>query len=72
MLNKLITGVIVAFIGLMFLFAFIPQLEDTASTANISNTFVSSMGDMAIWLIPVLAIVSLILFAVKWAKTKGD
>lgn len=69
MLNKLINGMIVIFIGLIFLFAFIPSLEEEASTANITNTTVSGMGDIAVWIIPLLAIVSLILFAVNWIRS---
>lgn len=61
---------IIAFIGLIFLFAFIPQLESEASTANITNSTVSTMGDMAVWMIPLLAIVALVLYGVRWANIR--
>lgn len=68
-IKGLIEGLILAFIGLMFLFQFIPQLEGEASTDNISNSFVASMGDMAVWVIPVLAIVGVLYLGFNFIRS---
>lgn len=52
-LGKLATGVMVAFVGMLFIVNVTPTIESSVVSANVTNAFVSSMIDMAAWLLPI-------------------
>lgn len=56
-LRKLVVGILLGFVGLMFIIYVTPEIEAEVSSANISNSFVSAMVDMAEWLLPIGGIV---------------
>lgn len=56
-LKKVVVAILLAFVGMMFLINVTPQIESSVSSANITNTFTSSMVNMAAWLLPVGGIV---------------
>lgn len=58
-LQKVIVAILVAFIGVIFIVNITPTMETTITTANITNTFTSSMIDMFKWLIPVGGLVGI-------------
>lgn len=47
---------ILAYIVMLFIVNFTPQMEADVSSANISNPFTASMVDMSVWLVPVILI----------------
>ena len=64
-LKALMTTIIIAFIALIFIVQFTPTIETNVSSANITNTFTSSMVDMAVWILPVGAVVGVIFGIIK-------
>ena len=61
MLTNLFIGLILIFVGLYFVATFAPILGNITSVDGIVGTFL----DLAIWIIPLLAIVGLIVYGVK-------
>lgn len=57
LVKSVMIGIIVLFVALMFIVNMTPTLETDVSSANITNTMTSSMIDMSVWIVPVLAIV---------------
>lgn len=55
--RKLVVGILLAFVGIMFIVYVTPQIEAGIDTANISNGLVVALLNMAGWLIPVGGIV---------------
>lgn len=58
-LRKIVVALLLAFVGLMFVVNITPEIEGNVSSANITSSFVSSMVDMAKWLIPIGGIIGL-------------
>jgi len=56
---------IMGLIGLMFIMEFVPELETAATGFTSTSTIVAAMVDMSVWIIPIVAIVSIILVGVK-------
>jgi lipopolysaccharide export LptBFGC system permease protein LptF len=62
-LNKLVTAIMLAFVGLMFIVNITPEITATIEaavapgTGTITNTFVVAMLTMAEWLMPVGALI---------------
>ena len=56
-LNKIVTAMLLAFVGMMFVINIAPEIETQVSSANITNTFVSAMVDMGAWLLPIGGII---------------
>lgn len=52
-LKKVVTAILLAFIGVIFIIQMTPQIESNVSSANITNSFTSAIVDMAAWLLPV-------------------
>lgn len=67
MLTNLFVGLILIFVGLYFVATFAPILGNITSVDGIVGTFL----DLAIWIIPLLAIVGLIVYGVKAFMGKG-
>ena len=68
MLTKLFVGLILIFVGLYFVATFAPIL------GNLTGTVGGTVGiflDIAIWVIPLLAIVGLIIYGVKHFMGSG-
>jgi hypothetical protein len=61
MLTNLFIGLILIFVGLYFVATFAPILGNITSVDGIVGTFL----DLAIWIIPLLAIVGLIVYGVR-------
>jgi hypothetical protein len=56
--KKLVVGILLAFVGVMFIVYVTPQIEEGIDTANITNGLVVALLNMASWLIPVGGIVA--------------
>lgn len=72
-MNRIFGGIVTLFVIIMFLVGFIPTMESNVSSANITNTTVSSMVDMAVWVIPLAAVVGVILAGIglmQWKKSR--
>jgi heme/copper-type cytochrome/quinol oxidase subunit 2 len=68
MLTKLFVGLILIFVGLYFVATFAPIL------GNLTGTVGGTVGvflDIAVWVIPLLAIVGLIIYGVKHFTGSG-
>lgn len=61
MITNLFVGLILIFVGLYFVATFAPILGNITAVGGIVGTFIS----LAIWIIPLLAIVGLIIYGVK-------
>lgn len=61
MLTNLFIGLILIFVGLYFVATFAPILGNITPVEGIVGTFLN----LAIWIIPLLAIVGLIVYGVK-------
>jgi hypothetical protein len=55
--RKLVVGILLAFVGIMFIVYVTPQIENGIDTANITNGLVIALLNMSAWLIPVGGIV---------------
>lgn len=64
-------GLIVILLGIILVFTFVPIIEDNSSTANITNTTTKTFGDLAGWLLPVLAIIGLVYLGIRLFIKKG-
>lgn len=69
-IGKMVSGILLAFIAVMFVLNFVPVLETEIVTTNVTNTFVAAMLDMSVWIIPAVAVVGVILAIVK--SMRGD
>ena len=72
LLKGLMGGLIIVFIGIMFVIGITPTIESGVATANITNSLTSMLVDMSGWIIPVLAIVGLIMAAFLFIKSKRN
>ncbi len=71
--KALITMLVLAFIGLMFIGTFTPVLESSVGSDNVTNATTGAFLDLSVWLIPVGATVGIILTGVAMFKGKnGD
>lgn len=66
-LDAVITIVLV----IIVVYQFIPTIEESADTTNITNTTVKSFGDLGGWLIPLLAIIGVITLGIRLFLKKG-
>lgn len=71
MIRGLFVGIIVVFIALMFIVEIVPQMEENISSANITNPMTSTLIDMSVWVVPVLAIVGIIIATFAFFKLRG-
>jgi hypothetical protein len=55
--KKLVVGILLAFVGVMFIVYVTPEIESGIDTANITNGLVVALLNMAAWIIPVGGIV---------------
>ncbi len=63
--NTALDGAITIILVVIVIFKLIPTMEDSADTANITNTTVKSFGDLAGWLIPLLAVIGVIILGIR-------
>ena len=70
-LDSALDAVITIVLVIIVVYQFIPTIEDSADTSNITNTTVKSFGDLGGWLIPLLAIIGVITLAVRLFLKKG-
>lgn len=68
MIKGVLVGIIVIYVGIMFVVTMTPTLESDISSANITAPMTSSLVDMAEWVVPVLAIVGLFIAAFAMFK----
>lgn len=76
MIKGILVGIVVLYIGIMFIVNMTPSLESDVTSANITNPMTSNLVDMSEWLIPVLAIVGVFmggfaLFKMRTGRGKG-
>jgi len=71
LLKGIITGIILIFVGIMFVVGITPDFEASVDSANITNSTTSTLIDMSEWIIPVLAIVGLMLGGFALLKSQG-
>lgn len=64
-------GLIVILLGIILVFTFVPIIEDNSSTANITNPTTKTFGDLAGWLLPVLAIIGLVYLGIRLFIKRG-
>jgi len=71
--SRIITVVMLAFVGLMLIIYITPEIETaiTAASTDITNTFVIAMLGIAEWLIPIAAIMALFFGLFKLFKGGG-
>lgn len=68
MIKGVLVGIIVLYVGIMFIVTMTPTLESDISSANITAPMTSSLVDMSEWVVPVLAIVGLFMAAFAMFK----
>ena len=61
----ILDGLIVILLGMILVFTFVPIIESNSSTANITNSTTKTFGNLAGWLIPVMAIIGLIYLGIR-------
>lgn len=71
LIKGIFLGIIVIYIALMFIVNMTPTLESDVSSANITNPMTSTLIDMSVWIVPVLAIVGIIAAGFAFFKLKG-
>lgn len=70
-LGKVVSGLLVSFIGIMFILGFVPVLEAEIVTTEITNSFVATMLDMSVWIVPAVAVIGIILYVVRGIRNDG-
>lgn len=70
-ISGVLDGLIVILLGIILVFTFVPIIEDNSSTSNITNTTTKTFGDLAAWLLPVLAIIGLVYLGIRLFIKKG-
>lgn len=68
MIKGVLVGIIVIYVGIMFVVTMTPTMESDITSVNITAPMTSSLIDMAGWVIPVLAIVGLFMAAFAMFK----
>lgn len=71
LIKGIFLGIIVIYISLMFIINMTPTLETDVSSANITNPMTSTLIDMSVWIVPVLAIVGIIAAGFGYFKLHG-
>lgn len=61
-------GIIVIYVALIFIVQMTPTLETDVSSANITNPMTSTLIDMSVWVVPVLAIVGIFIAGFAFFK----
>ena len=69
--SGVLDGLIVILLGIILVFTFVPIIEDNSSTANITNATTKTFGDLAGWLLPVLAIIGLVYLGIRLFIKRG-
>jgi hypothetical protein len=69
-INTALDAVITIVLVIIVVYQFIPTIEESADTSNITNTTVQSFGDLGGWLIPLLAIIGVITLALRLFLSK--
>jgi hypothetical protein len=64
-LKAIITFMLLGYIAMMWISEMTPDMEGSVSTANITNSMTASSIDMAVWIIPVLAAVAVIVSGLR-------
>ncbi len=70
-IDSALDAVITIVLVIIIVYQFIPTIESSADTSNITNATVKSFGDLGGWLIPLLAIVGVIILGVRVFIRKG-
>jgi len=70
-LDTALDAVITIVLVIIIVYNFVPTIEESADTSNITNTTVKTFGDLGGWLIPLLAVVGVIVLAVRVFIKKG-
>jgi hypothetical protein len=70
-LDSALDAVITIVLVIIIVYNFIPTIETSADTSNITNSTVKTFGDLGGWLIPLLAVVGVIVLAVRVFIKKG-
>jgi hypothetical protein len=68
-IGGIVTMLFLGFVAIMFVLQFVPMFETDILTTGITNTFVKTLVEMCIWILPGAAIIAIIVKAVK--KIKG-
>lgn len=71
-IQVVMSSLIIAFVALLFVINVTPTIETEITSANITNTFTSSMIDMASWLLPVGGIVAVFYGIFTMFRNRGN
>lgn len=64
-IGNIIDGLVVLLLGTILVFTFAPQIEQSATTTNITNATTKTFGTLASWMIPTVAIIGLIYLGIR-------
>jgi hypothetical protein len=59
--SRIITLLIMAFVVLMFILSFVPELEDAITNSTITNEFVNAMLGIMVWVLPIGALIAILI-----------
>jgi hypothetical protein len=68
-IGGIVSMLFLGFIAIMLVLQFVPMFETDILTTGITNTFVKTLVEMCIWVLPCAAIIAIIVKVVK--KIKG-
>jgi hypothetical protein len=68
-IGGVVSMLFLGFIAIMLVLQFVPMFETDILTTGITNTFVKTLVEMCIWVLPSVAIIAIIVKVVK--KIKG-
>lgn len=71
-LKKLVTSILLAFVGVMFIVNVTPMIESQVNSANITNALTKALIDMAAWVLPVGGIIATFYGVFKLFQGKGS
>jgi hypothetical protein len=75
-LGRVVDGLVMVIVAMALIYAMIPNMEEQSSTANITNETTKSFSTLAGWIVPVIMVIGIIYFAIKYflpkmGKNKG-
>lgn len=59
--SRTITLLIMAFVILMFILSFVPELETAVAGSTITNDFVNSFLGIMVWVLPISALIAVLI-----------
>jgi len=69
--SRIIVLLVMAFVVIMFLLSFVPELETAIAGSTITNEFVNSFLGIMVWVVPIGALIAILIAIFRTTKSGG-